>query len=137
MAKKSKQKRITRKPKQSLAPKKQPTPKPKGPEKIKIDEIAFLKFRITKLNEEILKLQEQKLEADQRVIDITKKNVALRKQLTMADIGRTYEECGIEAGDQVVQDGEGYAILRPSGTGKPPLKVVKGDEGDSKGAKGK
>jgi hypothetical protein len=139
VSKSKKQKRITRKPKKSLAPKKRPLPKPKGPQKISIDEVKYLKFRITKLNEEILKLQEQKLEADERVIAITKKNVALRKQLTMNDITRIYDECGIEAGDQVVQDGEGFAILRPAG-GKAPKatpKIVKDDEGDSKGTDGK
>jgi len=133
---KKKQKRITRKPKQSLAAKKRPVPKPKGPQKIAIDEVKFLKFRVTKLNEEILKLQEQKLEAVQRDIDVTKKNVDLRKQLTMTDITRVYDECGIEAGDQVVKDGEGFAILRPAGgtPARAPLTVVPKDEkGDSKG----
>ena len=97
---------MNKKPKQSLAPKRRPVAKPKGPEKIKIDEVKFLKFRITKLNEEILKLQEQKLEADQKVIEVTRANVKLRKQLTMNDIGKIYDECGILAGDQVVKDGE-------------------------------
>lgn len=140
MSKRKKQQRLTRKPKKSLAPKKRPLPKPKGPQKIAIDEVKYLKFRITKLNEEILKLQEQKLEGDQKVIDVTKANVALRKQLTINDITRVYEECGIEAGDQVVKDGEGFAILRPAGgkpAPKPPLTVVKDDETGESDGKGK
>lgn len=134
MGSKKKKDRLARKPKQSQTPRKGSAPSPSGPQKIPISEVDYLKFRITKLNEEILKLQDQKLAADEEVVKVTKENVGLRRRLTLAETQRTYDEVGIVSGDQVLPDGDGFVIVRPSGGVSPapkktPMEIVKEEDG--------
>jgi hypothetical protein len=105
-----------------------------------MSELEGLKFRLTTMEEQILKVQEEKLATDEQLIKCMKDNLALRKQLTSARTNAIYEEVGIIKGDQIaLRDGKYYKVHLPSaptppepGRPIPPppdLKIVRDEHG--------
>lgn len=94
-----------------------------GPQKIPISEIDFLRFRISKLSDEILNLREQKIATD-------KENLMLRRQMLAIETQKIYEEIGVSLGDQIVQEGEGqFMVIRPLSPHPTKLSLLKNEIG--------
>lgn len=95
-------------------------PAPPGSVTTEMTEADGLKFRLTKMEEAVLKVQEEKLTADEQILKLMKENLDLRKQINLMKTSLVYKEVGIEARDQVtMKDGKFYRI-RPPAAQKPP-----------------
>lgn len=88
--------------------------------RIDIDEVAFLKFRLSKMAEKIVELQEAKITSDEMILKLSRENLELKKRNSEQETLKTYELLGIQTGDRVVQMEGSYVILREVPPTKPP-----------------
>ena len=96
-------------------------PSPGTEDRISISEVQYLKFKVTKANEEVIRTKELKLAGDEQIISVCKENLELQKKITLMETSKVYGEVGIQAGDQVVEDKGQYTIIRRAGAQGPPV----------------
>jgi len=92
-------------------------------DRINLTEVQYLKFRLTKANEELIYVKEQKLASDEQIVGLSKQNLELQKSMSLTETGKVYDEVGIVPGDRVIQEGDKFLIVRHksrTGPGVPP-----------------
>lgn len=111
---------------------------PPGSSVTKMTEIDGLRFRLVKMDEQMLKLQEEKVAAEEQILKARRENIELRRQLIAMSMKEVFEKVGIETNDQVsLRDGEYYRIRPPvqqpaqppAPTRPPDLKLVRDENG--------
>ena len=91
---------------------------------VPISEVSYLEFRITKLEDENIKLQEAKISSDETVLRMSRVNLTMMKEAFAKRTLDTYNKIGIGDGDQVVQKGAGFFIIKKvKGSGVSPSGV--------------
>jgi len=99
---------------------------PGGEVHVPIPEVKYLKFRITKLEEENIKLQEAKISSDETILRMSKMNLSMMKEAFAKRTSETYKEIGVGDGDKVIQRGDGFFIVKEvRGMGLNPSGVRK------------